>query len=100
MSELQNASPVRQAISCSVSVLPSGSSNPAYLTPPPTSRCRRRLRHARSTRAGLVNVIHDQVQALDSPGAHVGEPGRPVPSRIEQAEPGGVSCTMRTPGEG
>ena len=65
-------SPVRQAISCSVRVLPSGSASRAYLTPPPTSSTAADLNAAADQlSAGLHNVGHHQMHALDRAGCHL-----------------------------
>ena len=62
----QNDSPVRQAISCSVRLLPSRSANQAYFTPPPTSVISATSTPRPSSSArDLLDVVDDQVQSLD-----------------------------------
>src|SRR4029453_6473212 len=83
------------AISCSVHVLPSGSANPAYSIPPRSSMSPTSTPRSVSVSRVLAMSATTRCRPRSVPG-FISTAGKPVDSRIEHADPGGVSWTTRT----
>lgn len=92
--------PEDQASCCSVHVLPSGSANPALRTPPPTSTTGATSTPRPRSTARPPSMSSTTRWSPFIVTASLDRAGRPRARTIEQAEPGGVNGTTRTPSAG